>query len=473
MKRRTSLKIYNTETRQKQELTLQEQEQTLRMYTCGPTVYHYAHIGNFRTYVFEDLLRRTIKYFGIPITQAMNLTDIDDKTIKGALESGKSLSEYTKKYKEAFFEDLTRLNIEPVEFYPAATDYIEEMIKMIQTLLDKQMAYKSKEGDVFFSIKAFPSYGRLSHLCLNELKKGASQRVQADEYDKENASDFVLWKAYHLERDGSVFWESPFGRGRPGWHIECSAMATKLLGESIDIHVGGVDNIFPHHENEIAQSEGCSGKQFARHWIHAEHLIVDGKKMSKSLGNFYTLRDLFSLGFTGPEVRYLLLSTHYRTQLNFTFDGLKSARKSLKRFKDFVARVHRVSGDDGKSYTPFIREAESSFTTALSDDLNISRALASLFDMMRQLNSHLDRKQVGTKGREEILFFLAKVDTVLGFLVFQEEMNIPEAIKEALERREIARKAKDWKEADKQRDLILKAGFLIEDGPDGPQLKNS
>ena len=471
MKEHPSLKIFNTETRSYEQLVLSKGQNTLRMYTCGPTIYNYAHIGNFRTYVFEDLLRRTIKYFGIPIIQVMNITDIDDKTIKGALEKGCSLAAYTKEYKEAFFDDLMSLKIERVEFYPAATDHIAEMIKMIQTLLDNKMAYKSKEGDVFFSIKTFPSYGRLSHLCLSELKSGASMRVQADEYDKESASDFVLWKAYHKERDGAIFWESPFGRGRPGWHIECSAMATKLLGESIDIHVGGVDNIFPHHENEIAQSEGCSGKRFVRHWIHAEHLIVNGKKMSKSLGNFYTLRDLLDLGFSGVEVRYLLLSTHYRTQLNFTLEGLKSARQSLKRLNDFVARVERISGDTGSSFNAFIKKGESAFKEALGDDLNIARALASLFDVIRQLNSHLDQDQIGTLGKKEILAFLLRVDKVLGCLSFQKEVSISEAVKEALEKREKARAAKDWEEADRQRNLILKAGFLIEDSPYGPRLK--
>ena len=471
MKKHPSLKIYNTETRSNEKVALGEGQQTLRMYTCGPTIYNYAHIGNFRTYVFEDLLRRTIKYFDMPIIQVMNITDVEDKTIKGALENGCSLSAYTKKYKEAFFEDLKSLSIEPVEFYPVATDYIEDMIKMIQTLLDNKMAYKSKEGDVFFSIKTFPSYGRLSHLCLSELKSGASMRVQADEYEKESACDFVLWKAYHKERDGAVFWESPFGKGRPGWHIECSAMATKILGESIDIHVGGVDNIFPHHENEIAQSEGCSGKRFVRHWIHAEHLIVEGKKMSKSLGNFYTLRDLLALGFSGAEIRYLLLSTHYRTQLNFTLDGLKSARRSLRRLNDFVARVDRITGETGSSYKSFITEGESAFKHALGDDLNISRALASLFDMVRQLNSHLDQNQIGILGKEEILACLKKIDKVLGCLSFKRDVAISEVVREALEKREKARAAKNWEEADRQRDLILKAGFLIEDGPAGAQLK--
>lgn len=283
------LKLYNTETKTKQTLELGPSK-IIKMYTCGPTIYHYVHIGNLRTFVFEDILRRTIKFFGFPLIHVMNLTDVDDKTIKGALAQKVSLKEFVAPYKEAFFEDLGTLNIDLAEHYPAATDYICEMIKMIETLVEKGYAYKGHEGSIYFNIRKFPSYGRLSHLNLGELLAGASERVEADEYDKENVSDFVLWKAYDKERDGPIFWESPFGLGRPGWHIECSAMATSLLGETIDIHVGGVDNMFPHHENEIAQSECCTGKVFVKHWLHSEHLLVDGKKMSKSLGNFYTLR---------------------------------------------------------------------------------------------------------------------------------------------------------------------------------------
>ena len=465
------LKIYNSETRAKEPITLLEGEDTLKMYTCGPTVYNYAHIGNFRTYVFEDLLRRTLKHLGFPLKQVMNLTDVEDKTILAAKEKEIPLSEHTKIYKEAFFEDLKTLNIQPVEIYSPATDYIPEMIQMIETLIEKGHAYIGKDGGVYYSIKSFSSYGRLSHLKLEDLQEGASERLTNDEYDKESASDFVLWKPYDKERDGQVFWKSPFGRGRPGWHVECSAMATKLLGETIDIHVGGVDNIFPHHENEIAQSEGCTGKHFVRHWIHAEHLIVNGKKMSKSLGNFYTLRDLLEKGYTGAEVRYLLLSTHYRTQLNFTMEGLEAARNTLSRLRDFIYRLKNANGKGDEGISHLIEKTKAAFKEALSDDLNISLALAALFDMIKPINTLIDQSKVSKEGAQSVLRFLTEVDEVLGVLPFDEEtLEIPQEIQEAFEKRQAARKAKDWAEADKQRDFIQSAGYQIEDSPEGSRV---
>ncbi|NGX26412.1 MAG: Cysteine--tRNA ligase, partial [Chlamydiae bacterium] len=373
------MKLYNTETRQKEKIVPLE-DNKIRMYTCGPTVYNFAHIGNFRTYIFEDLLRRTLKYFGFALTQVMNITDIDDKTLAGAIHENKTLKEYTKLYEEAFFKDLQTLNIEKVEHYPFATDFVPQMIEIIQGLKDKGIAYRGGDGSIYFSIGKFPSYGRLSHLNLEDLKAGASERVGTDEYDKENVADFVLWKAYDPKRDGQIFWESPFGKGRPGWHIECSAMAMDLLGKTIDIHVGGVDNIFPHHENEIAQSEAFSGKPFVKHWLHSEHLLVDHKKMSKSLGNFYTLRDLLEKGYTGPEVRYLLLTAHYRMQLNFTMEGLDAARSSLERLSDFALRLQKVEGRDDSDIDSILTKTRESFQTALADDLNISPALAALFE---------------------------------------------------------------------------------------------
>ena len=335
------LKFYNTALRQKETFVPLEGRH-VRMYTCGPTVYNFAHIGNFRTYVFEDLLRRTLKFFGYQVTQVMNLTDVDDKTIKGAIANKVSLDAFTEPFKEAFFEDLKTLRIEPVEHYPAATDYIPEMIAMIEELLQKGIAYAGGDGSIYYAIQKFPRYGCLSHLHLEELQAGASERVANDEYEKDNVADFVLWKSYDPERDGEIYWESPFGPGRPGWHLECSAMAMKILGETIDIHVGGIDNMFPHHENEIAQSEACSGKPFVKLWMHAEHLVVDHKKMSKSLGNFYTLRDLLAKGYTGTQVRYLLLQTHYKTQLNFTFQGLDGAKSALQRLNDFIQRLNEI-----------------------------------------------------------------------------------------------------------------------------------
>ena len=466
------LKFYNTESRQKEEISPLNGNRIL-MYTCGPTVYNFAHIGNFRTYVFEDLLRRTINFFGYDLKQVMNITDIDDKTIKGAIEGKISLNEYTAPYTAAFFEDLKTLNIEPVEEYTHATEYIPQMIKMIERHMEKGFAYKGADGSIYFSIDKFPSYGRLSHLNLDELQKGASKRVGTDEYDKESAADFVLWKAYDAERDGDIYWESPFGKGRPGWHIECSAMSMQLLGESIDIHVGGVDNIFPHHENEIAQSEAYSGKHFVRHWLHSEHLLVDNKKMSKSLGNFFTLRDLLEKGYTGKEVRYLLLQAHYRTQLNFTFDGLLGARHALQRLSDFVHRLRSI--DDATSHgmvKPLIEKTEQEFVDHLADDLNISAALATLFELVREINTLCDTKKIGQSEAKAVLALLEKLDLVLGVIPLHvPEEIVPIEIQDALNKREQARKEKNWQEADTQRDWILSQGYLIEDSAKGPRVK--
>lgn len=467
------LKLYNTESREKEEISPLDGK-TIRMYTCGPTVYNFAHIGNFRTYVFEDLLRRTIQFFGFPICQAMNLTDIDDKTITGAMEKKIPLLDFTRPFKEAFFEDLATLNIERVEYYPQATDYIPEMVAMIQKLLDIGVAYRSQDQSIYFSISKFPSYGRLSHLHLDELQLGASERIIHDEYEKENATDFVLWKACDPERDGDIFWESPFGKGRPGWHIECSAMAMNLLGETIDIHVGGVDNIFPHHENEIAQSEAYSCCRFVKHWLHAEHLLVDHKKMSKSLGNFYTLRDLLNRGYTGPQVRYMLLQTHYRTQLNFTFPGLAGAAATLERLSDFIRRLRAICDEKMNKalVLPLLEKAMEQFTFHLADDLNISPALAALFELVREINALCDQEKIGVSEAKDILDFLAKIDQVLGVLPLnQEEEVVPPELEVALKKRESARLEKNWKVADECRDLIYARGYLIEDTPQGARLK--
>lgn len=463
------LKLYNTETRTTEEI--RSKSGTIKMYTCGPTIYDFAHIGNFRTYVFEDLLRRAIQYFGFQIDQAMNLTDIDDKTIRGAIAKKIPLKEYTDPFKKAFFEDLEKLSIQKVEHYPEATAYIPEMIQMIEALIKKGFAYKSANGSIYFSISKFKKYGRLSHLKLSELKVNASGENEADEYDKDHIADFVLWKAFDPTRDGQIFWESPFGKGRPGWHIECSAMATKLLGESIDIHCGGVDNMFPHHENEIAQSECCSGHTFVRHWVHVEHLLVDHKKMSKSLGNFYTLRDLLKRGYTGKEVRYLLLSTHYRSQLNFTFGSLDAARNSLQRLSDLIFRLRAIETDRPEK-TDLLKKADQQFKEALADDLNISEALAVLFDLVRELNTLCDQDQLGKKDAKTILEQFAKWDEVLAVLPLEEkEENVPPDLLQFLEKRENARREKNWKMSDEMRDLIYSRGYLIEDTPQGARLK--
>lgn len=462
--------LYNTEKRELQEVRPLDGK-AIRFYTCGPTVYDYAHIGNFRTFIFEDVLRRAIQFFGMKIEQVMNLTDVDDKTIRGAISQKVSLDAYTQKFKDAFFEDLATLNIQRAEKYPAATSFIPEMIQMIQRLLENKVAYKGQDGSVYFQISAFPHYGRLSHLKLDELKTGASERSAHDEYSKESASDFVLWKAYDEARDGGIFWESPYGRGRPGWHLECSAMAQKLLGETIDIHAGGVDLIFPHHENEIAQSECCSGKNFSNLWVHAEHLLVDNKKMSKSLGNFYTLRDLLKKGYNGKTVRFMLLATHYRTQLNFTFQGLDAAKTSLARINDFIVRLESyTSADNGESISNRLKETLQHFTRALAHDLNISDALSSLFEMIRVVNSLCDEKRLRTADAKEVLKLLEKMDSVLGVCSFTQE-EIPQEVMSLVDARQEARQKRDFKRSDEIRAELLQKGYALEDTPAGIRVK--
>lgn len=466
------LKLYNTATRAK-EVLKPFQGDTIRMYTCGPTVYNFVHIGNYRTFIFEDLLRRTIKFFGMKIDHVMNLTDVDDKTIKGAVANKVTLDEYTRPFKDAFFNDLKILNIELAEHYPAATEYIKPMIKMIEALLLKGIAYYGGDGSVYFAIQKFPHYGCLSHLHLDELQTGASERVLSDEYDKDHAADFVLWKKYDPSRDGEVFWESPFGRGRPGWHLECSAMAMGILGETIDIHVGGIDNMFPHHENEIAQSEAYTGKQFVKLWMHAEHLVVDNRKMSKSAGNFYILSDLLKRDFTGPQIRYMLLHTHYKTQLNFTFAGLESIKNTLERLNDFVHRMQEVRNKTASGEAkPPLEKAWRRFAESLADDLNISSALAALFELIREINILCDAGKIGEEDACQVLELLRKFDAVLGVMDFARDNEaIPEEMHSALQQRIQARKDKNWALADSLRDMIASRGYAIEDTPAGARLK--
>jgi cysteinyl-tRNA synthetase len=466
------LSLFNTETRTEQVVEPIDGK-TIRMYTCGPTIYDYAHIGNFRTYIVEDLLRRTLLYFGYKVEQAMNLTDVDDKTIRGAIAKGVSLKAFTEPYKIAFFQDLDALGIQRVEHYPAATETIPEMIEMIQRLQKKGFAYKSSNGSIYFSISKFPQYGRLSRLDLTELAPGASGENEADEYDKEHVADFALWKAYDPLRDGEVFWESPFGLGRPGWHIECSAMAMKALGKTLDLHCGGVDNMFPHHENEVAQSECYSGCCFVRHWLHVEHLLVDHRKMSKSLGNFYTLRDLIAQGYTGREVRYLLLSIHYRSQLNFTFPSLQGARVSLKRLSDFIDRLHRIGGG-AKTAIPFeaCKRGTEKFNASLAEDLNLSAALAALFEFVREVNILIDEGKLLPEEARFALDELRRWDLVLNVLPFDVlSSEIPAHLQQLLALREEARLSKNWAKSDQLRNEIQSLGYQIEDTPNGAQLK--
>src|SRR5664280_941446 len=382
------------------------------MYTCGPTVYNYAHIGNFRAFVFQDLLRRYLEYKGFVVEHVMNITDVEDKIIRTVRETGKPLAEITGFYAQEFFRDLDTLNIRRAHVTPRATESIPDMIKLIETLIAKKHAYVADDGSVYFSIKSFKDYGKLAHLDFDNLQFGA--RVSHDEYDKEHVADFALWKAW-VEADGPVNWPSPWGEGRPGWHIECSVMSMKHLGETFDIHCGGEDLIFPHHEDEIAQSEAATGKPFARFWLHNAHLLVEGKKMSKSLGNFFTLRDLTAKGWTGREVRYALISAHYREQLNFTFDGLQAARSALQRIDGFLLKLQEVeAAGDGKKgpeklmFAPF-------FEIALDDDLNISGALGNLFDSIRIINTQIARNVLSSDEARGILAIWHRIDQVLGF----------------------------------------------------------
>lgn len=471
---RKQLHLYNTEKREKEAFRTHKPEVVL-MYTCGPTVYNYAHIGNFRTYVFEDILRRTLKFFDYRVTQAMNITDIDDKTIRGAIDAKCSLSDYTLPYKTAFFADIAELGIERAEFYPQATDYIPQMIDFIEDLLFKEVAYHSKDKSVYFAIDRFPNYGRLSRLKFDDLKMGAGDvHALDDEYEKENASDFVLWKSYDEKRDGQVFWNSPFGKGRPGWHLECSAMAHELLGKQIDIHAGGVDLIFPHHENEIAQSECFTGHEFARFWLHSEHLLVDGRKMSKKLGNFYTLRDLLQKGYTGSEVRYMLMHTHYRTQLNFTFEGLDGARSSLQRINGFILRMQELSNGErthSKNVDEIIKHSMNAFSAAMADDLNISVALAAVFDLIHHCN-HLDSGgDLKSGDAHEVLIAMQEFNRILNVFNFDQVGEIPQELTDLLHQREEARKKKEWQRSDELRKEIDAKGYVIEDTPKGTRLK--
>ena len=457
--------FFNTLTRKKEKFVPLE-EGKVRIYTCGPTVYDYAHIGNFRTFVFQDLLRRWLEYRGFKVIQVMNITDVDDKTIRGARKRNIPLREYTDYYMKAFFEDIEALNLEKAEYYPRATEHIPEMVELIKRLMEKGYAYRGEDGSIYYDISKFRDYGKLSKLKIEELKPGA--RVKVDEYGKEEARDFALWKAWD-EEDGDVFWETEIGKGRPGWHIECSTMAMKYLGETIDIHSGGVDLIFPHHENEIAQSEAATGKPFARYWLHSEHLLVEGRRMAKRYGNFYTLRDLIKRGYDPKAIRYLLMSTHYRQQLNFTFEGLEAAKGAVDRLTTFVRRLLEADGAScGEEIKRLMADVQKRFESAMDDDLNISVALAALFDFVRDVNKLMDENKLSRKEAEEVYGLMMKFDKVLGVIgeVKAEEKLPPEA-EELIRRREEARKAKDWATADRIREQLRAMGIILEDTPQG------
>jgi len=455
------MRFYNTLTRAVDPLETLEPG-VVRMYTCGPTVYDFAHIGNFRTYVWEDLLRRALEYHGLRVVQVMNITDIEDKILARMAAEGRSLEEVTAPYIAAFFADLATLRVSPAEHYPRATHHVPEMIALALRLRERGLTYES-QGSLYFRIAAFPGYGRLSGVEGREMRPGT--RVDHDEYDKDDVRDFVLWKA---SRPGEPTWDSPFGPGRPGWHLECSAMSIRYLGPTFDLHTGGVDNIFPHHENEIAQSEGATGQPFVGHWMHAAHLMVDGEKMAKSKGNFYTLRDLLARGHDPRALRMLLLATHYRTPLNFTFQALTQAAAEVRRLDDLAHRLAREPG--GIRVDPaFDAEIDAEldeFGAGLGDDLNVSRALGAVFRLVRSAHVAMDRGPLATSTRDRLRHALERVDAVLAVLDRTTEALDAE-VEALIEARAAARQRRDWAGADRIRDDLAARGIVLEDTAQG------
>ncbi len=440
------------------------------IYSCGPTVYGYAHIGNFRTFVFNDFLRRYLRFRGFRVDHAMNITDVDDKTIAGALQEGISLGEYTGRFTNFFLEDLRSLNIEPVEHMPRATESIDAMIDIIARLKDGKYIYE-KDGSIYFSIARFDGYGRLSRLDRREIKSGL--RYDTDEYEKDDVRDFVLWKA---PKENEVSWDTPFGTGRPGWHIECSAMIRRIFNSTIDIHTGGVDLIFPHHENEIAQSEAAYGETFVRHWIHIEHLLVNGSKMSKSKGNFYTLRDLLDQGHSPRSIRYLLISAHYRKQFNFSLDGISQANQALERIDNLLVRLAdvRAEGRAGTDITGITSALIDDFTVAVDDDLNISRGLGVFFEFLHAVNTVINDGQITREGAGIIMAAIEKLDSVLGFIHFGRttRTDVDAAwIELQIAERSRAKQEKDFVLADEIRKSLLEKDIVIEDTREGTRWK--
>jgi len=447
-----SLRFYNTLSRTKEDFSPIDKKE-VRMYTCGPTVYDYAHIGNYRAYIFADTLKRVLLYSGYKVKHIMNLTDIDDKTICDSQKEGKTLKEFTEFYTEEFYKDIKSLNIlHPVKF-TKATDYIAEMVDIIKKLLDKKLAYKSEDGSIYFDIKKFKNYGRLAHLVLENQKENAAGRIKTDEYDKDNVQDFALWKAWD-EKDGNVFWKTDLGKGRPGWHIECSAMSMKNLGEELDIHTGGVDNIFPHHENEIAQSEGSTGKHFVKYWMHNEWILVDQKKMAKTFKNFYTLRDVIDKGINPLAYRFWLLMGHYRTRMNFVWEALEGSGIALKR-------LYRLYIELGEDISDISSKYQQKFKEYLEDDLDTPRALTLLWDLLK------DDKISNADKKATVLDF----DKVLGlgFENLKEEI-IPENILKLAKEREEVRNKKNFKKSDELREKINSLGYEVKDMSDGQKV---
>jgi cysteinyl-tRNA synthetase len=464
------VKVFNTLGRREVELQPREAGH-LRMYTCGPTVYNTPHIGNLRTFLWEDVLRRHLTAKGYRVTQIMNLTDVDDKTIQGAAKAGVSLQEFTRRYADEFFRDIDRLLFRRADRYPRATEHIPEMQEITARLLERGHAYES-EGSVYFRIATFPDYGKLSGIDLGQARRG--DRVADDEYEKEDVKDFVLWKA---EKPGEPSWPSPWGPGRPGWHIECSAMSMKYLGHHFDLHTGAVDNIFPHHENEIAQSEAATGETFVDVWLHGEHLIVDGEKMAKSKGNFYTLEDILARHDDPVAVRYFLLSVPYRKKINFTFEALTGAAAAVDRIRSASVRIAEVAGSGSKKPGAFpaaarTEEFTADFSAALDDDLNPSEALGALFPYLREVNAAIDEGTLDAVGAAAAEAGLRRADAVLGLLPAGEEA-LPAEVETQITARNAARKRRDFAEADRIRAELASRGIVLEDGPAGTRWKRA
>ncbi|MGH9608490.1 MAG: cysteine--tRNA ligase [Bryobacteraceae bacterium] len=464
-----ALRFYNTLTQELEPFQPLEGN-TVRMYTCGPTVYNYVHVGNFRTFTFQDILRRWLKYRGYKLNHVMNVTDVDDKIIANAAKENKTIGEYTPSYTKAFFEDAAALRLERPEQIAEATKHIPAMVDLIAALEKGGHTYRS-DGAVYFRISTFPEYGKLSHNDFGGIRSGA--RVDQDEYEKADARDFVLWKP---RKESEPFWETPFGPGRPGWHIECSAMAMEYLGQTLDIHAGGVDLIFPHHENEIAQSESASHKPFARYWLHSEHLQIESQKMAKSLGNFYTLRDLVEMGHTAETIRYLLASVPYRKKLNFTFEGLKAAAKSIERLRDFELRLSSAKLPAGcnEEVSEHAREAIRRFEEALDEDLNTAEALAAVFEYVRAMNTALDENRFREENRWEAARVLEVFDTVFDVLKpdgAPAAANVDREIEALIEERTRAKQARNFARSDEIRGQLLEQGIVLEDTKDGVRWK--
>ena len=437
------------------------------LYTCGPTVYDYAHIGNFRTFIFEDLLKRWLLHLRYDVKHVMNITDVDDKTIKKAKQMKVSLSRITDKYTQYFMEDLTWLKMIPADIYPTATESIPKMISMIERLLEKGFAYKEDDGSVYFNISSFPNYGKLTQINISAQRTG--DRVMEDEYDKDAPQDFALWKGWK-EEDGDVVWDAPWGRGRPGWHIECSAMSSESLGDHFDIHCGGVDNMFPHHENEIAQSQCATDQPFVNFWLHSEFLMLDGGKMSKSLGNFYRISALKELGFTAESIRYQLLAGHYRSKITFSIDKKHEGDKVVQRLSDFYNRLQKMNANE--SSTGSMPEAYSKFRDRMNDDLDSPQALAVFFDWMKTVNGKIDKNVITDSELGEAWEFLVVFDSVFGFIRNQ-DFEIPDKINLLLNKRQKARDEENWVESDLIREQLKEKGWIVDDTTDGQNLKKA